>query len=402
MEETGISTQQSSFGADGGGSSTPSAASDAPVSSAETSTNHSSASDGGGGSTPPSTATQEADNTVAQSEHGSFKLVYNKMTGRNEVVSTMPTESEEKPAPQQQQAPAATNTYNGNELMQAAQQVANNPLPKPPDSEYSMPELQEAIRQGNVDENRIPVDMRQNYYLAMAQQQQAAQPQSEPAQAQEPVADTAKAQEFYGKVQQMAQERAMKEIGITQDEIDVAEYTDDPELIKKANAYKVAIENNRAQILQDVDNIQRQQKAVEEDRIRAYQTIVNFVDETRKKEPNFDAIDRLMTSRVAQMPYEKAIKIVPLLNKIKNNTLSTADLPALQDMYNETRLEFYSQREGVDVAPQVQRPAYVETPGSGKEAPKQFNSVKDLGKLSKRDKIRAIGQMFGSSFLEDN
>ena len=325
MEETGISTQQSSFGSDVGGGSTPSAVSDTSVSGTETSTNNSSASDGGGGSTPPATATQEADNTVAQSERGSFKLVYNKMTGRNEVVSTMPPE-EEAPARQpQQQAPAATEGYNGNELMQAAQQVASNPIPKPPNAEYSMAELQEAVRQGSVDENRIPVDMRQNYYLAMAQQQAAQPQQQQPEPTPEPVADTAKAQQFYSKVQQMAQDRAMKEVGITQDEIDVAEYTDDPDLIQKANAYKVAVENNRAQILQDVDSIQRQQKAVEEDRIRAYQTVVSFVDEMRKKEPNFDAIDRLMTTRVAKMPHEKAVLVEPLLNKIQITSISFLD-----------------------------------------------------------------------------
>lgn len=406
MEETGMSTQQSGFGGDGSGGYNPPAATDTgtstPSSNAETYTNNSSASESGGGSTPPAAATTGVEkNTVAQSEKGSFKLVYNERTGRNEVVSTMPEESS---GSGQATSTAPTATYTGNELMQAAQQVANNPVPQPQNAEYSMAELQEAMRQGNVNEDRIPVDMRQNYYLAMAQQQQPAPPQQQQ-QAEEsaqPEADTAKAQEFYSKVQQMAQDRAMKEIGITQDEIDVAEYTDDPELIQKARAYQVAIENNRAQILQDVDNIQRQQKAVEEDRARAYQTVVSFVDEMRKKEPNFDAIDRLMTSRVAKMPHEKAVLIEPLLIKVRNGQLSTADLPALQEMYNETRLEFYSQREGVGIAPQIQKPAYVEMPGSGGDVQKPRNSLADLGKLNKRDKIRAIGQMFGRSFLEDN
>ena len=80
--------------------------------------------------------------------------------------------------------------------------------------------------------------------------------------------------------------------------------------------------------------------------------------------------------------------------------MTTADLPALQEMYNQTRLEYYSNKTGVGLAPQVVKPAYVETPGRGGEAPRQTTPLSQLGKMNQKDKIKAIGQMF-SDFLED-
>ena len=193
----------------------------------------------------------------------------------------------------------------------------------------------------------------------------------------------------------------MKEVGITQDDIDIAEYTDDQEILDKFNAYRVALENNRAQILQDVNNIQREQQAAAADRNRAYGAIANFVADMKQKEPNFDAIDKLMISRIAKMPHEQAIKVEPLIRKVQNGTLTTADLPALQEMYNQTRLEFYSNKTGVSLAPKPTKPAYVETPGNGASAPRKTTPLSALGKMSKRDREAAIGQMFGNFFDEE-
>ena len=384
-------TQQSGFsgGVSGADSPSTSAVDTATTASGtETYTNDSPSTGGDGGSTPPATATAETEKTVAQSEKGSFKLVYNERTGRNEVVSTMPQESEanehETQAPAKQteapvkqteaneskpQAETKQNDYSGTELLQFAQMVQQQP-PQPV------------------------------YYPPVQPPQPAPQPQQQ-APAEDTGADeVAQAKEYYNNVNKLAQERAMQEVGITQDELDVAEYSDDQELLDKVSAYKAAIENNRTRIMNDVENIRRVHEAERADHANAYQAVVNFANEMRQKEPNFAAIDKLMTSRVAQMPYEKASKIVPLLQKVANGTLTTADLPALQEMYNETRLEFYSKREGVGLAPQAQKPSFVETPGTGGDVPRQTTPLSALGKMSKRDREAAIGQMFGNFFDE--
>lgn len=377
-------TQQSGFsgGVSGADSPSTSAVDTATTTSGtETTTIDSPSTGGDGGSTPPATATAETEKTVAQSEKGSFKLVYNERTGRNEVVSTMPQESEaneyETQAPAKQteaneskpQAETKQNDYSGTELLQFAQMVQQQP-PQPV------------------------------YYPPVQPPQPAPQPQQQ-APAEDTGADeVAQAKEYYNNVNKLAQERAMQEVGITQDELDVAEYSDDQELLDKVSAYKAAIENNRTRIMNDVENIRRVHEAERADHANAYQAVVNFANEMKKKEPNFAAIDKLMTSRVAQMPYEKASKIVPLLQKVANGTLTTADLPALQEMYNETRLEFYSKREGVGLAPQAQKPSFVETPGTGGDVPRQTTPLSALGKMSKRDREAAIGQMFGNFFDE--
>ena len=419
MDE-GMQTGCSAAGAATGEASAASAESTSNVSGAETNSTDGSAA-GKESGLPPTASQPAADNNiVAASEKGSFELRYNERTGRNEVVSTMPAETEgqgqqseeleQQPQAQQQtqQQPQNVqqnnNSYAGNELLnflnnpqaavQQMHQAQNQPAP-----EYTLQELQTAIQSGQIDEARIPVALRAGYYAAMqqAQQQVAPQPQEMP----QPVDETEKAKAFYGKVQSLAQERAMKEVGITQDDIDLAEYTDDQTILDKFNAYKVAVENNRSRILQDVNNIQREQQMMAADRGRAYDAISAFVSDMRQKEPNFDAIDKLMISRVNKMPYEQAVRIAPLIEKVQNGTLTTADLPALQEMYNQTRLEFYSNKTGVSLAPKPTKPAYVETPGNGASAPKKTTPLSALGKMSKRDREAAIGQMFGNFFDED-
>lgn len=378
-------------GAEGSGntSATTETTSTGTAAATETSTNESSATNGGGGAIPPNAAAaKEADSTIAQSEKGSFVLRYNERTGRNEVVSTMPTEKEEQaeeaPAPQQQEAqpttqpqeqqpaqPPQENAYNGNEMLQFAQMLQ-----------------QQTVAPMYPPAQPLPV-------------QPQIQPQAAPAQQTEPQDETALAKEYYSNVNKMAKERAMKEIGITQDELDVAEYSDDTELVEKAAAYRAAVENNRNQIMHDVDSIRRAQEAERNDHAQAYQTVMAFTQEMKQKEPNFDAIDKLMISRVNNMPYAEAIKIAPLIQKVQNGTLTTADLPALQEMYNQTRLEFYSKKTGVGLAPKVvNKPAFVEKPGNGAEAPRQTTPLSELGKMSKRDREAAIGQMF-SNFFDD-
>ena len=291
--------------------------------------------------------------------------------------------------------------YEGNELLQIMQQVQAGNVPqvqKPAANivtEYTAEELQEAMRAGVVDENRIPVQFRASYYTAMARAQQATQQQQQQSQMQDD--GTSKAQEFYAEVNKMAEERAMKEIGITTDELNVAPYTDDEALINKFNAYKTAVENNKAQILQGVDTIQRQQRAADEDTRQAYQTVLAFAAEMRKKDKNFDAIDKYMLERIDNMPHKEAAKIVPLIQKLRNGQLSMADLPDFQNMYNQARLEFYSKKTGVPLAPQ---PAHVEPPGNGKEPPKQAPDLSALGSMNERAKRRAIGQLVGNMFKQ--
>ena len=372
MGNEGNMTSQSGFSAGAAGNDSPSTTSSAPVdtaataSTAETHPSESPASGGGGGSIPPATATTGAeDNSVAQSEKGSFKLVFNPRTGRNEVISTMPKEEEAEEStetppyqaqptapkppetqPQTQQEPAK---YNGNELLQFAQRLQTqqqqpvNPFP------YTPPIPQPAAP--------------------------APQPQQAPAEQPAQQDEVAQAKEYYANVNRMAQER-----------------------LDKVSAYKAAIENNRSRIMQDVENIRRAQEAERADHAQAYETVVAFANEMRKKEPNFDEIDRFMTSRVADMPYQKAAQIVPLLQKLANGQLTMADLPALQEVYNDTRLEFYSKREGVGLAPQVQKPAFVETPGNGGDAPRQTTPLSALGGMTKKQREAAIGQMFGNFF----
>lgn len=381
------------------------------------------ANDGNNGNEGGNSANSISDGsrTIAKSERGSFVLRFNPRTGMNEVVSTMPkekekpeNEDEDQGASQQQtdnnspaQGGSASSSYKGDELLKMMEQIQTGNTPQiqdpqntPPTADYTAAELQNAMRAGIVDESRIPVSLRSSYYAAISKaQQQVAQPPATPQKDGE--TQVANAQEYYQEVNRMAQERAMKEIGITKEELDVSGYTDDQELIQKKEAYELAVENNRAQILQAVDIIQRQQQAAAADSRKAYQSVVAFVKEMRQTNKDFDAIDKYMLERIGNMPHKEAEKFMPLMERFRNGTLSTADLPTLQQLFNDTRLEFYSRKTGVPIAPQVQKPSYVETPGNGKEPPKKAPDLSALGSMNKREKERAIGQLLGKMFSEE-
>lgn len=380
---------------------------------------------GGGSAAPETTATSvpvatetQADanagsrNQGTASVGGQLKLVRDERTGRNRVEFAG---GNTEPAPQEQQAHAQPETTQPQQPQipnaelprldailtqpnQAQQTVSEGLMTPAPVQEYTLPELSAAMQLGLVDESRVPEAYKQAYINAKTADNTFTQPQAENAAQANSEANTAvEAQAFYSRVAAMAQERAMQEVGITKEELDTAEYTDDETIIEKYRAYQAAQENNRMRILSDVNRLKEQEYQRQNDNNIARNEIINFAQQMKVKEPNFDAIDKFMIERVDTMPYVEAQKIVPILQRVRNGSVTTSDLPALQKYFEESRLAFYSQKTGVGIAPQVvppSRPTFTEAPGNGAEIAPETVSTSMLGKLSYRDKIKAIGQMF--------
>lgn len=272
---------------------------------------------------------------------------------------------------------------------------------------YKADELLVAMNLGSVDEKRIPDKFKPQYeaYKIKQAQQTIATMQADVQNnntsgnksAQE-VEQRERNKQFYTKVDSMAKELAMKELGITQDDIEAAEYSDDEDLVSRVSNYKSAVEYNRNKIFNDVQaenlRVQQQQETQKAEHTAIYSDVKTFIDKAKQEEPNFNAIDVMMLSRYKGMPYDKAKDIEPTLVALQNGTLTRQQAILLQEYYNDTRKAFYAQASNVGTVPtQVARPPVVERPGNRAKV-QQKPDFSKLRNMNYRDKQRFIGALF--------
>lgn len=337
---------------------------------------------------------------------GGMKLVVDP-NGRRRVVTVNPAPQVQQPAAETKPAVAepsvAVNT--------AAASAAGTALPVlPPEqpvqvpavgivgdslanpsgtSVYSSAEMLLAMQLNKVDENRVPEAYR-DQYAAFKAANHVGTGQEQGSTEQQPNTDAGNV-EFYTKVNNMARQIAMQELGVTEDDIAAADYTDDQELKDKVENFNAAVEFNRAKIFGD---LQAQQAQRQVDAVRAkaehdsvYGEIQNYIQQVQQVEPNFNAIDVLMESRYLSLPYEQAKVIEPALLALKNHTLKREQLPILQKYYEDTRIDYYAKINGAGRIPTpVAKPPIVETPGNGGDLPPVKTDFSKLRNMNHREK----------------
>lgn len=263
-------------------------------------------------------------------------------------------------------------------------------------TDYSSEELLLAIQLNQVDERRIPEAYRAQYAAFKAGSDDKAQPPQGDGSKNQDIA----AAEFYSKVNGLARQMAMQELGITDDDIAAAEYTDDQSLKDKVDNFNAAVEFNRNKIFADVQ--MKRSKSIEEaERAKAehdsvYNEIKNYTLQVQQSEPNFHAIDVLMETRYMSLPYEQAKAIEPVLTALKNHSIKREQLPILQKYYEDTRLEYYAKLNGAGRMPTpVAKPPVVETPGTGADMPDGKPDFSKLRNMSHREKQAYLSRYLG-------
>jgi hypothetical protein len=100
--------------------------------------------------------------------------------------------------------------------------------------------------------------------------------------------------------------------------------------------------------------------------------------EYQKTEPHFNEIDQLMGSYWQTMPYEKAQKVIPTLNRAvqvfsgqPGARLLPSDKDVLNEYYQECKKVFYTKQTGVGTTPKPVKPAVpnVEHTGQASNTP---------------------------------
>lgn len=242
---------------------------------------------------------------------------------------------------------------------------------------YTPSEMTLAMQLGNVDEARIPPEYQPQY---MAMKQKDAPP---------PKSEVELRNEFLDTVNKMAKEQALKDTGITQDEVDMGEFSDDEEVLNKLERYKTAVEINRSKIVSSYGEQMRiaQEKANQENAFK--QDIANWIKDQQKQEPNFNEIGFFMQEHYKEMPYEKAAQIAPAVQKAMQGKLDPQSAEVVKGYYDECRKEFYARKNGTSVKPSLRAPS-VERKGTGKDIDKPIDYAEQLRKASARDKTAIV------------
>ena len=281
---------------------------------------------------------------------------------------------------------------------------------------YTADDLVKAAAMGQeIDPARVPSELK-GYVEAFRQQQinaaqqaqiaqmQAAQQAPAPTPEQAEADKVQQAQEHakaYAEMKRIAEEKAAQDLGITKEQLDDAQYSDDPELQAKAAAFDTAVRSNVA-ALQYTIAANRQAQAqraamVQQESQAALQAIAPKYAEYQK-DPNFKAIDMMMGEYYKALPYQEAQQVVRAIQHFQNMTPTRADADVLDSYYKKTKEAFYAQKTGVGTTPQpVQhtKPPQVERSGqTGAPAPAQPTDWSQMRKMSPLDRSRFFREHF--------
>lgn len=278
-------------------------------------------------------------------------------------------------------------------LTDAPQQIGqqfNQQLPA-----YTLDEFSNAIATGHVDEKRVPQEYQRQYadwkinqavqahnaqQKAIAQQEAARRAEIEAQM--NPETRREQMREFLTGLDKEADVRARQDAGLSEEDIENLDLMDDddPKLIN----YKLAKEWHRQDLMAKMQNRYADEQAQRQRQEAVYAGINQFTEEQRAKEPNFDAIDRMLLTRVNDLTYKQAQVVVPVLQALQNGTINEAQTEILRNYYEDTRKLFYMQKNGLDTTPRaVNRPPTVERAGDGRDVNSVY--VPDYGALAKSD-----------------
>ena len=201
--------------------------------------------------------------------------------------------------------------------------------------------------------------------------------------------------EIYQQIQKIAEARALKDLGMTAAQFEELSYNDDAESISKKKLYDIAMTTNVQSLLNEVAQEKEQVKSSQAETHAALQEMVPVITEYQK-DPHFGEIDNMMQTHYQTLPYNQATKIASVLERLKNQTYTRADLPILDEYYKATRELFYSKLSGVTKTPQSApkiKPPIVEGAGGGGSTPPakvDFRQMRTMDARQRSEFLRKV------------
>lgn len=301
-------------------------------------------------------------------QQATFGLKVDKNTGRRSVVMIHNDEQLAEPINQPQSQPTNQSTnqptnqevqYNNQPTEQSNLFNVENNEPKP---YRDTAELLQAIQHNVVDERRIPMEQAFAYanYKQQVMQQAMQQQQAQP-----PAEDNSAAREnFYARIEEASRNAALKDLGLTEDDLAMAEYSEDEDLQARVNKFETSLAWNRNSIMAQVQA--EQQRAYNERMAvhQIYSDIDNKVAEYQRNEPEFQNINVMMNTYFTELPYKEAQKYATAINAYQAGNINAEQAQALQEYYDKTRVAYYAKKNNLGTPNSFHAVPKVEQAGS--------------------------------------
>lgn len=353
--------------------------------------------------TAPEPATEPAQDTTAR------YLVTDPQTGRKRIVSEAPAE-QQKPEAQVQQEPTPAPTEPAEEPTEPQEdKPETNPAettePAEPATEekpeekpliqtgpYTLDELNAAINSNTVDESRIPVQYQLQYQQFRQQQAlRAQQLQAQQAQLQQQ-AQQEQLKKMFADIETAAENQARQVTGVSQQDLETADYSDDAQLKQRVEMYNTAKQYYRQQLIGAIQSQQQQAQQAKNQQSAIYQSIAEFIADKSKTEKHFQEINQMMTTHYQNMPFKDAAAVSDAIQALNAGKISEQQCKVLESYYNVTRAAYYAKANDLTKQPKKVPVPKVEGPGTGAtEPPKPFDFSK-LRDMTERERRAALSR----------
>ena len=303
----------------------------------------------------------------------------------NKELKIVRDEEPQQDEPQAEPTPTDDNANLTQNIDDAAEAV------NAPAEPYNLNEFLNALTSDAVDESRIPAEyMAQysNYKIQQAieaknkQAELAKQQQEQINQKLTPEQEQDNMKTFLQNLDDEAGKRAAHDVGMTEEDMENIDFMDDGD--EKLVNYKLAKEWHRNRLMVELQERANVENTARQKQAAIYQEIQNFTTQAKQSEPNFDAIDKMMSERYKTLPYAEGKRVEEVLQALGNGTITEAQTVELKNYYDATRKEFYAKKNGLSTTPRrAPRPPAVERAGNGKEIQREYTP--DYAALRKGD-----------------
>lgn len=258
---------------------------------------------------------------------------------------------------------------------------------------YTLDELNDEIRKGTVNESRIPQEYALQYVQyrqQQAKQEQAQQAQQAQYQAEQQKVIIAQQQQVMQQIDAAAKQQALQALGITADELNTAEFSDDQGLKEKAAKYHDIAMWNKQQMIFALQQRQVQEQQAQQEQQNIYRGIQAFAADKQQTEPHFQEINLMMDTYYKEMPYKDAAAISEAITAMNAGTVTAEQCQVLEKYYTDTRTHFYAKKAGLSKKPQKIAVPKVEKPGNGATPQPKVVDWNKLGSMTERERRAAL------------
>lgn len=336
--------------------------------------------------TEPTINTEPANTEPPAPKDGDIMLVTDPRTGRKSIVT-----KETEPATQTEPTEPVNSEPTPNDTpanVPATQTEPSKPLINT--GSYTLDELNDAIRQNTVNESRIPAEYQfqyQQYRQQQAQQQAQMQAQQQQLEEQQKQAALDKQRKLYADIDDAAKKKAMQDLGITDDDLSLSEYSDDEETKKKIQEYTTAVAWNKQALINAMQQQQMQEQGKLAQQRAIYQSITDFAADKQKSEPHFAEINQMLSTHYQELPYKEAATIAGAIDALNKGNITEQQCKVLEQYYENTRTYFYGKQNDLTKQPKKIPVPNVEKPGMGAQTkPKavDFTKMRGMGDRERR------------------